>query len=366
MELTEDKIRELQTSTNLRKLPEVIKSICNSPNGLFATLFSDPHSPVSKQLLQNIDNGLHWYNISLEADQWLKAALLECCGVGTKKKEAQLLSLLAEIDAYLQLSFCFGNEAVVQLSENDGKNGTTPDFCVDKDLYIEVYCPDEALNHKQTVSSLSNRINSSSPVSVATAITRPVTGNIDKAKTFSTNKTIERIISAKRENDQTRAGKPNILWLNLTNKLNISIQATLPVCSVSKDHENTVGSFGVWHSFYGKRGSSLFAFEGHSLRFHDNSGTYKQIDHNGLFRDRANLSAVLIQCRDGIVVYQNPWASIPLLKSQLTNLFKVNKFKPEYSWVTFSEPEKLKMRVEDQLDFVNKLYEATSIDESKL
>jgi len=366
MELTEDKIRELQTSTNLRKLPEVIKSICNSPNGLFATLFSDPHSPVSKQLLQNIDDGLHWYNISLDVDQWLKTALLECCDVGTKKSEAQLLSLLAEIDAYLQLRFCFGSEAVVQLSENDGKNGTTPDFCVDNDLYIEVYCPDNSDDHKDAVSDLKRQLESSKPVSIGIAITRPVTGHSCSAKIFSTNKTIARLISAKRKNDQTRVGKPNILWLNLTNKLNLSVQATLPVCSVSKDHENNVGSFGVWHSFYGERSHSAFAYEGHSLRFHDNSKPYKQHTNNGLFRDRPNLSAALIQCMDGIVVYQNPWATMPLLKHQLANLFKVNKFKPEYSWITFSEPEKLKMRVEEQLGFVNKLYEVTSIDSGKL
>jgi hypothetical protein len=87
MELTDGNVRELQISMNLRKLPEVIKSICNRPDGLFAKLFSEAELTTSSQLLQNIDDGLYWYDLTnLDSDQWLKNALLECCSSSTQKK----------------------------------------------------------------------------------------------------------------------------------------------------------------------------------------------------------------------------------------------------------------------------------------
>jgi hypothetical protein len=83
---------------------------------------------------------------------------------------------------------------------------------------------------------------------------------------------------------------------------------------------------------------------------------------NGIFRDIANLSASVIQCRDGVVIYQNPWANIPLTDQQLIGLFKINKFRPEYSWITFSGLGKLASKIEDELELVSEIYKATSSD----
>ena len=356
MDLSDDKVRNIQISMTLRKLPAVIKAICPAPKGLVEKLLCGTDT-FSKKLLQSIDDGLNWYDESvIDNDKWLKKALLECCGIETAKDESQQLSLLAEIDAFLQLCFCFGNEAVEQVPENGGKNGKTPDFSVSDDLYVEVYCPDESADHKESVSELNKQLDSSKRVSVATVISRPITGNKPLAKKFSANQTIARLISDKRAKDQSLDGKANILWLNLSNKLDLCVLSTFPVRSASKDGENTIGSIGLWHGFYGKKGDSVFGFEGHTLRLNNYSSTYEQRDYNGLFRERTSLSAAIIQCSDGVVIFQNPWAAKQLVVSQFAKLFKINQFRPEYSWVSLSAPLNLESRVEEQLDFANQLY----------
>lgn len=353
MELTDSLVRELQIKLTLKVLPVVIKNLCSGPEGVLAELLlanTDGVDIDAQRLLQKLDDGLQWFGNEVNNDLWLKQSLLECCGKQTSKNMDQQKSLLAEINAYLQLSFCFREQTVEQLDENGGKVGKTPDFKVGDNLYVEVYCPNESDDHKKVVSSLAKKSNKHNSVELKTVITRPVTGNTELAKKYASNQSLTRIVSAKRANDQTVDDAYNILWLNLSNKLRLNITNVLPVKSVSIGNDNFLGANGIWHSFYGVKEKSVFAFEHHSLRFPCDSNHYLQKKHEGLFRERLTLSAAIVECTDGIVIYQNPWSDQKLDKQIVISLSRLYGFKPELSWLDVLNSSCLSNLVDAELE----------------
>ena len=158
-------------------------------------------------------------------------------------------------------------------------------------------------------------------------------------------------------NDQTIDGEFNILWLNIANKLELNVDKTLPIRSVLHHNDTFIGTNGIWHSFYGEKDKSIFAFEGHSLKLANNSEHYLQKRHDGLFRERASLSAAIIECVDGIVIFQNPWSCKPLTTETLRLLFKLHQFRPEYSWIDISTKYSFAERIEAELSFHHMLLE---------
>jgi len=259
-----------------------------------------------------------------------------------KKTIKKQKSDLAEIEAYGQLVQCFNNMTVEQIPELGGKGGLTSDFKIGDDLFVEVYCPDKAKSHKEAISKLGQQ----GTAGVSTVISHPVTGNEKLAVSYPTNQTIARAVSGKREKDQTRHNKKNILWVNLANKLGLKVKDCLAISSVNHSDQTYIGCFGIWHSFYGQKGQSTFPKERFNIRFDGlDSDWYKQRDHDGLFRERKALSAAIISCADGIVLFQNPFSEVALEKDDLTSLFKLYQFRPEYSWFDLSADD-LKKRVD--------------------
>ena len=236
----------------------------------------------------------------------------------------------AELEAFGHLSVAFYDSSVSQIEENGGKYGKTPDFIVGDDLFVEVYCPDESHKERERVK---DELDKQSGM-VRSVLSRPVTGSEPLAVKYATNQTIARILNDKRGKDQFQLDSKNILWIDIKHKLKLSVRKTLPLESIHHANQTVVGSFGIWHSFYGKVDSSVFPTERYSLKFSGGieSDSYVQHRYTGLFRERPNLSGAVVSCLDGNVIFLNPWCNKPLSDKQVHRLTHISQFRPEYSF----------------------------------
>src|SRR5690606_31462840 len=142
----------------------------------------------------------------------------------------------------------------------------------------------------------------------------------------------DKVLNHKWQNDQTVEGAENILWLDLMNGFEISSLKVAPYESLSHAGHTYFGSFGIWHSFYGKKNQSTFALDRFSLEYGDvHSGFYSQ-QRDGIFRTRTSLSAALLLTTDGVILLENPWASKPIHENTRQSIRSIYKFRPEYSY----------------------------------
>lgn len=283
---------------------------------------------------------------------WLIATITDLCSNESVLSFEQQISAFSELEVFGQLHAVFPNNGVEQIDENDGRNGKTPDFKVGDDLFFEVYCPDESNPERDRVA---DELAKQSAM-VKTVISRPVTGSKPLAVKYATNQTIARVVGAKRSNDQTQEGSQNILWVDVKQKLKLSAKKTLPLESVNCADQTFIGCFGIWHAFYGEKGVSVFPTDRYSLRHSGDleSDQYTQLDHNGLFRERPSLSAAVISCVDGNVLFLNPWCELPLCDDDILSLTKLYQFRPEYSWFSFDNSSLLH-QVEQSIKDLNRL-----------
>lgn len=271
-------------------------------------------------------------------DAWSSAELRAACedhpllvsgGAERSKKMASQASKIVEIESYGHLKSAFHGRSVTQVPERGGRGGKTPDFKVGDDIYVEVYCPDESNPERErVVNELANQRGN-----IRLAISRPVTGSASKAVQFATNQTIARVVGAKRENDQTVPDCKNILWLDVKYKLQLMACSTAPIQSVTHGENAYIGCFGLWHAFYGKAEESIFPKERYCLKYDGcRDDTYQQKDKEGLFRERPHMSAAVISCLDGNVLFLNPWCQSPLDQSDILALLRMYHFRPEFSF----------------------------------
>lgn len=293
---------------------------------------------------------------------WLIATITGLCSDTSTLTPDQQVSVFAELEVFGHLNGVFPNNVVEQIEENDGKNGKTPDFKVEDDLFVEVYCPDESNPERGRVAD--ELIKQSGIVRMV--ISRPVTGSKPLAVKYATNQTIARVVGAKRSNDQTQDDSQNILWIDVKQKLKLSAKKTLPLESVNCADQTFIGCFGIWHAFYGEVDVSIFPTGRFTLRHSGDleSDQYTQRNNNGLFRERPSLSAAVISCVDGNVVFQNPWAVNPISSDVLVALTTLYQFKPEYSWIS-PDAQKLLQRIESCLSDIDWLLKSKVIDKDE-
>ncbi len=348
-----DLVRELQLKGIKNSIPSLLaEEIKEGMGGYLGSLINhtiEASGPTrhegrdvdsSKESLFKLDLALQNCARAEITDLWLRKVLGESLMIG--KTEGEQKSLLAEIEAFGFLSIAFGNDSVKQIPE--GKN-KTPDFKVGDDLFVEVYCPDVSKDHKDLVASLNepDDTNSVGEIRIKSVITRPMTGNKQLAKKYATNQIVNRIVSDKRSKDQSIEGKQNILWLDISYKTAQTAQDCLPYRSVNHCDQTYVECTGIWHAFYGEKGVSRFSKERFSLQISrgTDSETYIQRDYTGLFRERDTLSAAIVSCKDGLVLFQNPWAAP---NSQLTEetlkklvkaplLQRVDQYTKDFNWL---------------------------------
>ena len=231
----------------------------------------------------------------------------------------------AEIVAAGLISSCFSG-----LKPNpESKNIKQPDFVLGSKTLLEVYCPQIA---EGEIESLKEKF-SLQQGSVKWAIFHPITGSKGQSLTYPANQVVARLVRGKGSNgkDQTKVGKENILWLDLVNGITLSGRDLLPCRSSIKGDIAFIECIGAWHAFYGKKDDSVFPYTRSVLKGHSASNIYLQKKCDGLFRDRASLSAAVFLVNDGIVLYENPWALIPLSDDTKYKLSRLPRFRPEFS-----------------------------------
>ncbi|MFY1663743.1 hypothetical protein [Pseudomonas sp. Pseu.R1] len=173
-----------------------------------------------------------------------------------------------------------------------------------------------------------------------------VTGSSPLALQYTTNVVIDHAVSGKRDKNQFEAGRENILWLDLLHGFGVKSQDTKPFASILKGENTYVGSFGIWHSFYGNRGCSL-ATERTDLRYLEQCTVYKQ-QREGLLRERPEASAAMLLVSDGVLLFENPRASTQLSEQIRQDLKRILRFRPDLSYLAISG-EDLRVRIDGVL-----------------
>lgn len=258
---------------------------------------------------------------------------------------AKASSRLAEVIAGGLLGTVF--PAMERVPEK--KKAATPDFRLGESIFAEVYCPQESSTETDKYSEWLKQ--SVGPIKLF--IGHPITGSSPRSLQYSSNVVIDRAVSGKRDARQFKAGCENLLWLDLLHGFEVGSRDTKPYISVHKGDNTFVGSFGIWHSLYGQQGSS-FVYERTDLRFFEQRNVYKQ-QREGLFRSRPEVSGALILLTDGIVLFENPWASTPLSETSRQNLKRLRRFKPDMSWLA-TPGHHLEDRVDAVLAEIDWLY----------
>jgi len=271
------------------------------------------------------------------------------CTPGVEPVKAS--SKLAEVIAGGLLGTVF--PAMERIPEK--KKATTPDFRLGESIFAEVYCPQESTTETDKHSEWLRQ--SVGPIKLF--VSYPITGSSPLKLQYSSNVTVNRAVNGKRNSKQFVAENENLLWLDLLNGFGISSQDTKPYTSVHKGENTYVGSFGIWHSLYGQQGSS-FVSERTDLRYFEPLNVYKQ-QREGLFRERPEVSGALILVTDGILVFENPWASTPLSEPSRQRLKRLMRFKPDMSWLATPE-HRLEDRVDGILAEMDWLYADSNVE----
>lgn len=262
-------------------------------------------------------------------------------GIKTAKATAQA----AEVIAGGLLGTLFPGMARIP----EQKKAKTPDFTLGQDIYAEVYCPQESATETQRYEDwLAETV---APVKML--VTYPITGSSPLARTYTSNVVIDRAVSGKRDKDQFSPGAENLLWLDFLHGFDISSSDTKPYTTKPKGENTFIGSFGVWHSLYGEQGCSFVA-ERTDLRYLRDSNIYKQ-QRQGLFRERPVISAAVLLVADGILLFENPWASTPLSEPTKQSLKGLLRFKPDMSFLSI-QPHSLEERIKAILAEIEWLY----------
>ena len=292
---------------------------------------------------------------SASCSTWMNAEFSKL----SDEKEIKVKSVMAELTAAGVLCDVFPRIQPIPV-RNSVK---TSDFLIEENIYVEVYCPQESQPER---TKLDEKLDKQVDM-VQIAISHPITGSNELALRFSANKTIDRVLNAKRSNNQTKEGAENILWIDLLNGFEVSCLKTLPYESINKGDNTFVGSFGIWHAFYGKKDESIFSPDRTSLKFLAVKTDFYNQKEDGLFRARKTLSAAILLASDGIVLFENPWANIPLSIKTKRNIARVFRFRPEYSYFGVNnkledfEIEKILLKIEWIYDKTNSVPDRKSV-----
>jgi len=208
------------------------------------------------------------------------------------------------------------------------KKNKTPDLLIGKNKYVEVYCPQQSQSEKKKVEE---SLEKQSGI-VRFTLSYPITGSDGLALTYPANKIVDKVLNHKWSNDQTVKGAENILWVDLMNGFQVSSLKTAPYESLNHAGHTYIGSFGIWHSFYGKKDVSTFAPERFTLKYPSAATNLYSQYKDGIFRSRRSLSAALLLTTDGVILFENPWASNPIDESIKRSIRRIYRFRPEFSY----------------------------------
>ncbi len=162
---------------------------------------------------------------------------------------------------------------------------------------------------------------------------------------YPANKFIDRLLHKKRSGAQLAANERNVLWLDLKHGLSMRAVDCLPFRSEVSKGSCFIGSIGIWHAFYGHVGARHLP-ERAVLEWPCRHEAYEQ-QLDGWFRAMPKASAAVLSVSDGVLVFENPWAALPLDDARRTEMVRLREFRPEFSW--FGPPETLQRDVDSEL-----------------
>lgn len=272
------------------------------------------------------------------ADEWLQRKMDQVWS----NDEVVSSSALSELEALGTLLEVFPD--CVPVLESPRKQ--TPDFAIPEVAAVEVYRPRESSLNEEKV----NVELASQPGPVKIAVSHPITGSDGKSLEFPASKVVDRILNSKRVSRQMAVGLPAILYVDLRHAWQLGCEDVLPYRTTFSKEIHWIGTFGAWHAFYGAKGRRTMLKDRVALRFLRETESHHQL-RQGFFRDVPHWSASILALRDGLVLFENPWATIPVPEAVLRNLLLLHRARPEHSWLRDNkEPSHLAAAVESMLD----------------
>lgn len=248
---------------------------------------------------------------------------------------------LAEVEALGVLVSEFSSSSPVREKSNE----QTPDFRAASELCCDVYTPRESQQNKETVA---RELETQSGM-VRIALSHPLTGSGGQSLEYPANKVADRFLNAKRRSRQQSPTEPTILYVDARRAWGLSAEDTLPFRTVYSKGVHWVGTFGVWHAFYGAAGKRVMLRDRASLVSLGSSDAYEQ-QGDGLFRENSRWAGAIIAVRDGLVFFENPWAANPLTHQTVRKLLRLDRTRAEYSWFRTPSVDALRAAVEAMLD----------------
>lgn len=203
----------------------------------------------------------------------------------------------------------------------------TPDFAVPGAFALEVYRPRESTTNRDAVAAdLAAQTGM-----VRIAVSYPITGPGEGSLAYPASKVVDRIVNAKRTSRQIDPHLPNILYVDARHEWGLATEDLLPFRTTYSQGEHWIGTFGAWHAFYGVLGKRTMLRDRAALRYLRRCDAHEQ-KRNGLFREADHWSAALLAVRDGLVLFENPWARRRLDEATVRALLQLHRLRPECSW----------------------------------
>ena len=230
------------------------------------------------------------------------------------------------------------------LPVSENRQNQTPDFEVPGEFCVEAYCPRTSTTDREDVAAEL----AAQTGMVKLAISRPLTGSRGASLDYPASKVIDRLLNAKRSSRQYRDGVPNILYVDARREWKLSGKDVLPFRSTYSLGHHWIGTFGVWHAFYGAIGRRSLLCDRVALRFLHAAQVHEQVEE-GLFRAAPEWSASIVALTDGIVVFENPWARFLLTKEAIRKSFLLPRMRAELSWYRTDDSADFELDIERML-----------------
>lgn len=139
---------------------------------------------------------------------------------------------------------------------------------------------------------------------------------------------ISRLASIKQDEGQFNGKDTSILWLDFQDDIwwVFNVDSVLPIRSWNSGFY----SGEIWYAFYGFKDAPIFEVSYVELI---KIGYFKKMKHEGRFRQKTKVDAVIITFPNHTVILEKPWSEKPI-KSWLTEkLIKLPWFSYEYSYM---------------------------------
>lgn len=233
-------------------------------------------------------------------------------------------------------------------------NAATPDFRVTaRDgtyIYVEVatknwdqkerqaLCEFQSSSHKpESGQRIAFREHWSAPFG-APAVD-PTTRLVKPGDSVTAN-VVQRLCGIKQDEAQFKEGDVNLLFLDLARGDPLplmGLNSTFPLRSFNEH----LTSGDLFAAFYGRHGMPIY--NNRPLTYSSSGMTL--MGHDGRFRQETKLSGVLVSCRSGLALLENPWCSAPLSCHARRQFLECFKAELQYFWACFVDARDLEARI---------------------